>query len=361
MSSDAKLNFGNLRGGAFDVTIRTDFAKMYPKASPVYDGQVHRALSEWMTIMQGAAEPSSGQKPAMILAYIGSGSDDEIAHASICTRDDIASLNAIHDMDSRKNAILEFMGIPDAERASIVKLRTLDITSVDLGMEKFKVAPDKMTIDMTVLDPNEVIKDETITPQYSPASVESVVMTYLVCPNCKTRTNHTVNHIVETGRGVFGPWTCEHCRAEIFGRVNKKTNTLEVHADMDNPSRTDKGYHLLCIPPMQKPIYFVVSGSVSSTKTPEEVANSNGYYYNSHTCPTNFLRSVVAMCYSQDPDPHGVFRYVGSVKASDVPAALDGDGDFDSEKIAAAFPTVDHCADSIDVDDLPRSDEGRWE
>ena len=360
MSSNAKLNFGNLRGGAFDVTIRTDFSKMYP-APPDYSGPVHRALSEWSALMQDAAESSSGQKPAMILAYVGSGSDDEISRASICTRDDIAFLNVIQDMDSRKNAILEFMGVPEAERASIVKLRILDITTVDLDMEKFKVAPDKVTIDMTVLDPNEVIKDETITPKYTPASVESVVMTYLVCPNCKTRTNYTVNHIVEAGKGVFGPWTCEHCRAEIFGRVNKKTNTLEVHADMDNPSRTDKGYHLLCIPPMKKPIYFVVSGTVSSGKTPEEVADSNGYYYNIHTCPTNFLRSMVAMCYGRDPDPHGVFRYVGSVKASDVPDALDADGDFDSGKIAAAFPDVDHCSDSIDVDDLPRSDEGRWE
>lgn len=319
-------------------------------------------FKNWAALLKRS---DTADDPVACVAYSGTGLSKRVMCVKLCTRGDMDAFGLIMDIDDRMHEISEFLGLTPAEREVVSGFEWGQLTGIDQGDPVVRAAPEqdsRVVITMTIrVDKPEEPDSEDITPKYSPASVESVVMTYLVCPNCKTRTNYTVNHIVEAGRGVFGPWTCEHCRAEIFGRVNKKTNTLEVHADMDSPSRTDAGYHLLCIPPMRKPIYFVVSGTVGAHKTPAEIADGNGYYYNIHTCPTNFLRSVVAMCYNQDPDPHGVFRYVASVKASDIPAALDGDGTFNSDEIAAAFPVVNRCANSINIDDLPRADEGRWE
>lgn len=44
--------------------------------------------------------------------------------------------------------------------------------------------------------------------------------------------------------------------------------------------------------------------------TPEEYAHEQRYFYNQHTCPTNWIGEIVEIIFKGDRDPHGVFEFV---------------------------------------------------
>lgn len=79
-----------------------------------------------------------------------------------------------------------------------------------------------------------------------------------------------------------------------------------VHCDA-SPTKV-----LLCIPPQTAPIYLLVEGlsfrkrdHVSDDDEPHE-----RYFYDEHTCPTNWIRYVVEIMIGGDSDPHGLARFV---------------------------------------------------
>ena len=52
-------------------------------------------------------------------------------------------------------------------------------------------------------------------------------------------------------------------------------------------------------------IYLVVNGHGD--------AEHDMYFYNEHTCPTNYMGDVEAVIYEKDADPHGVFEWVATI------------------------------------------------
>ena len=77
-----------------------------------------------------------------------------------------------------------------------------------------------------------------------------------------------------------------------------------------------KTYDLLVLPPQDKPVYFIVERD----DNPEynQTDDERKFLYESHSCPTNWLRPVY-MAHDGDSDPHGLIRYVGNRKASELP------------------------------------------
>ncbi len=59
------------------------------------------------------------------------------------------------------------------------------------------------------------------------------------------------------------------------------------------------------------PLYFVVEGVAVFDDT-EKMNSHHEYFYEEHTCPTNFIR-IPLISVDGDHDPHGVFRFVRSV------------------------------------------------
>ncbi len=78
-----------------------------------------------------------------------------------------------------------------------------------------------------------------------------------------------------------------------------------------------KTYDLLVLPPQEKPVYFIVERD----DDPEynQTDDARKFLYESHSCPTNWLQPIY-MVHDGDSDPHGLIRYVGNRKASDLPA-----------------------------------------
>lgn len=73
---------------------------------------------------------------------------------------------------------------------------------------------------------------------------------------------------------------------------------------------------LLAIDSTKGPIYFVVEGLAEWPCEYDELQRIKAYYYETHTCPTNFI-DVKMIAHGGDPDPHGVFRFVRSIWMTD--------------------------------------------
>lgn len=132
-----------------------------------------------------------------------------------------------------------------------------------------------------------------------------VTQLFLVCPNCGER-KERVDHIA-VGRSA-GPWACGFChRYYRFVRTGPETVEVEQLEQRETPvtvtlrSRT--------VPPITLKLHTWKYGH-SQEDSAEEYAEHQRYFYNEHTCPTNFMRNVEKIVFEGDEDPHGVFEFV---------------------------------------------------
>jgi len=96
---------------------------------------------------------------------------------------------------------------------------------------------------------------------------------------------------------------------------------------------------LLRVPPRLSPIYLVVR---ATQYRPEEAVDSGDeYFYNQHTCPTNWIGDVEMVIADGSTDPHGVAQWVASIPAGDL---LDDDD---------AAPGDRTKLETLGVDSLP--------
>lgn len=142
---------------------------------------------------------------------------------------------------------------------------------------------------------------------------------FVRCPSCNEG-RHFYGHLLKDFRNglTFGPWACDECgvfsefRCDGLGVEDLRIRISTTRAPLV------KKYVLL----ERDEIKLVIKASL-----PSDWAEANEeYLYNSHTCPTNYLTSTVAILLgvgkNADSDPHGVFQYVTSapVPANDDPA-----------------------------------------
>lgn len=82
-------------------------------------------------------------------------------------------------------------------------------------------------------------------------------------------------------------------------------------------------YVLLKVDPASQPLYFVIRASVYHDQ--KDTTEQATYFYNDHTCPTNWIDKVVAIIADGDQDPHGFAKFV----ACKAPPEEDFDEDND--------------------------------
>ncbi len=85
------------------------------------------------------------------------------------------------------------------------------------------------------------------------------------------------------------------------------------------------------------PIYFVVEGLNTWPETLDEMIGHARYFYEEHTCPTNFI-GVPLISIAGDHDPHGLFKFVDAVWMMDeYKAAAYGS---EEEYLLRIFPQI---------------------
>ena len=134
-------------------------------------------------------------------------------------------------------------------------------------------------------------------------SAETYTHTFLICPSCEEETGCRVCHLFgnENWR-IFGPWYCGQCGAGFTGSIaddNSVSLTLtgEFHRD---------GWHLLKIDTSSGPLHAIFKGP---WYTDDEQSHAR-YYYEEHSCMTNWIGDMVECFLGREEDPHGVWKYV---------------------------------------------------
>ncbi len=183
-----------------------------------------------------------------------------------------------------------------------------------------------------------------------PAVLESETKNYLKCPECSSRIG-SVDHLKEGTR--FGIWYCQSCGTAVSGTVLKTGIDIVVHDDeRSTPSLTLlRTSHPLSTGDY---VYIVVREVLfPGFNSPEHLS----YWYNEHSCPTNYLGlQIFEGCNS---DPHGLLQWVDTIKRptteeyqamSEASSGIKGfdETDLSWDNLLALFPRLQVV---LDLDD----------
>lgn len=141
-------------------------------------------------------------------------------------------------------------------------------------------------------------------------NVSKEVRTWVHCPECNGKVG-TIDHLGIGDRP--GPWWCDDCGAGYF--MDIQPDGVECRRVPDRrwvPVRVT-----MVLPPQTKPITFVVDTHGFDYDDGEAIDHGCSYFYNEHTCPTNWLREVDEILIDGKEDPHGLFEWVSTERAAD--------------------------------------------
>jgi hypothetical protein len=130
---------------------------------------------------------------------------------------------------------------------------------------------------------------------------------YIPCPNCPNG-SWRGDHL---SIGFKTHWACESCHwYSNIERISEGQFKVEGRSEKETPvTVTLKSV-------TEPPIYLKLNAwkyAHSQKDTPEEYAGHQEYFYNEHTCPTNWTREIEQIIFQGDTDPHGVFQFVSVV------------------------------------------------
>ena len=124
---------------------------------------------------------------------------------------------------------------------------------------------------------------------------------YIRCPACG-KSEHQVSHLAP---GTQTSWYCDDCGVRFDVRViSPESVDCEVRPGESKEKR-------LVTLRSSGPVTLLVEGMVLLPADADDEESSQRYFYDDHTCPTNYLPSVVKVIDAEgDEDPHGVFAFV---------------------------------------------------
>lgn len=133
---------------------------------------------------------------------------------------------------------------------------------------------------------------------------------YINCPYCSDG-YHDITNLMNTN-STFTGWYCENCGGSIT--ITTKNREVEIQ-------KTEEKRIRILVLLKRNELYLIVKG----WKHPDidyryGFDHHQEYYYNEHTCPTNYLREAeeIIDMNNKDTDPHGLFDYVMTVPYVDT-------------------------------------------
>lgn len=150
-----------------------------------------------------------------------------------------------------------------------------------------------------------------------PIKVTTTQRTYFTCPHCE---QHRFS-LVDSHRNGSFKWGCDVCSTDWNIVIGDSLSdvTLSVNAKPTMGAKTIHGYTLLKYRGGGRPQFIVVDGMDHYREGEDEMdrRHNREYYYNEHTCPTNFL-NVEHITFNGDYDPHGIYAFVRFVSNEDI-------------------------------------------
>lgn len=137
--------------------------------------------------------------------------------------------------------------------------------------------------------------------------------TYAVCPSCGKDAGR-IDHLL--GQTLRTQWYCDACGIGY----NLEFSTDGVVVTVAEGKRKVTTIDVLVLKPHDKPVYFVVEGMRFEGEGHDDVseADKKEFYYNEHSCPTNWFKPTV-VAFDGDDDPHGLIEFVATRDDTDFP------------------------------------------
>jgi hypothetical protein len=103
-------------------------------------------------------------------------------------------------------------------------------------------------------------------------------------------------------------WTCQECREQAHVvRINEHDFQVVPTSKKETPITVT--LRSVTVPPITVKVN-TWKYAHSQGLPQEEFVENERYFYNEHTCPTNWLRDIEQIEFEGDRDPHGVFEFV---------------------------------------------------
>lgn len=155
------------------------------------------------------------------------------------------------------------------------------------------------------------------------------------CPECKEG-SWVIEHLFAANfNDRKCTWSCGKCSARFHFLVKDGVFTL-------TPTKQDSSRCLVLLRHNHdKKTLIVVKGYIHGNDDYITAAGHKRYYYEEHTCPTNFL-GVMKISREGDQDYHGIFEYVRHVPMSEAEALAglrNWDDDF-RDNLDKVFPEL---------------------
>ena len=131
------------------------------------------------------------------------------------------------------------------------------------------------------------------------AAIVSETKRYVTCPDCSGRLGG-IDHLL--GRAFTTRWSCDDC-GKYWGLQFSVDGSLEVSVSNEPPLISK--LMVLEMPPQSKPVTVVLRVRTGSDYNDDQ----HEYFYNDHTCTTNWLRDVARIVIDGEDDPHGLFGF----------------------------------------------------
>lgn len=150
--------------------------------------------------------------------------------------------------------------------------------------------------------------------------------TFVHCPSCGEQAGR-IDHLFDDKQEFRTTWSCDSCGNGYDLLVNGRDH-VEIAINNERGANIPC-LHVLALRPKPRPVFVVISARDYERKSkPYEGAE---YFYNEHTCPTNWTDQIQMLISDGDDDPHGLFEYVESV---DLPTDVEDMNEF----IHRSFP-----------------------
>lgn len=160
---------------------------------------------------------------------------------------------------------------------------------------------DKLVISRDLWD----IRNEPLEPKRM--VVQAKIQLHIPCPSCM-KGGWRVDHL---SIGIGTTWACSNCHTEAnIKRISDDefetvpTERKETPVTVTLQSITEPKIIL-------KLNTWKYSHDQDSSQ--EDYESHQQYFYDEHTCPTNWTREIVEIIFQGDHDPHGVFEFVSVV------------------------------------------------
>ncbi len=144
---------------------------------------------------------------------------------------------------------------------------------------------------------------------------QTYTQTYCMCPWCGEQSGCRVDHLFAEAPRTAGGWFCRECRREFLVDVRSPSEVIVSRGKPDRrfiPCAT-----LLALDGADGPVYFVMddeSYEDGPVDTDEELQSSRQFFFEEHSCPMNWIGNCRVIVKAGDDDPHGVLRFVRSVR-----------------------------------------------